>query len=182
MNATQTATPDLFAGTKHAPEAAPLRNRRHEAFCQHLASPDYYDNQTQCYSLAFGLADRAACSSAAARLMRRPEVRRRVEYLRGEALANIGIDRLWILQKRKYIAEHAKSPADQLRAISDLEASLGLAAPQKLDISGSLGVNHSGGMIAISDPAAFARAMEVIRANRENAATPNQISGTPKTP
>ena len=93
MNATQTDTPDLFAGTKHAPEAMPLRNRRREVFCQKLASADCYDNQTEAYIQAFGGENRDAAGASAARLMRDTAVRKRIEYLRNEAIAHLGIDR-----------------------------------------------------------------------------------------
>ncbi len=175
----KTITPDLFDGTPAAPAAQPLRNRRRETYCQLLAG-ECHDNQTEAYARAFGIANRDAASAAAARLNRHPEVSARIARLREEAIARMGVDRLYILAKRKYIAEHARSMDARLRALSDLETSLGLDTPQRIDIShtGQIGIEHSGGMIAISDPAAFARAMEAIRAAREA----NRSAAAPKKP
>lgn len=165
----QSDPPDLFDGTPSAPAAQPLRNRKRERFCQLLAGENY-DNQTEAYHVAFEVEDRAACRAASSRLMRDPEVTARLAHLRSDAVSRLGVDRLYILAKRKYIAEHARSTADRLRALDDLERSLGLDEPVKIDVqhSGQVGVEHSGlaGILHIADPAAFARVLEAARANR----------------
>ena len=84
----------------------------------------------------------SAASAATARLNRHPEVSARIARLREDAIARMGVDRLYILAKRKYIAEHARSMDARLRALSDLETSLGLDTPQRIDIShtGQIGI------------------------------------------
>ncbi len=81
----------------------------------------------------------------------------------------MGVDRAWILAKRKYIAEHAKNAADRLRAIESMERSLGLDSPIKIDLThqGNVGVQAMAGVLKIEDPLQFARIMEAVRAKRE---------------
>lgn len=163
-------SPDLFDGTTAAPAAQPLRKRKREAFCS-LMSGECYDNQTEAYHRAFNIADRAVCSAAAARLMRDPEIRARLAHLRAEAIAELGIDRLWIINKRRYIAEHGKF-SERLAAIDAIERSQGLDEPIKVNLTGNMQHNHTGGILNITDPLAFARAMEAVRAARANKSDP----------
>ena len=81
----------------------------------------------------------------------------------------MGVDRLWILEKRKYIAEHARNSADRLRALEDLEKSLGLTEPVKIVVEQNANVNLSGmaGVVKIENAAEFARIMEAVRAAGE---------------
>ena len=96
-------------------------------------------------------------------------IRARIGYLRDESVERMGVDRLWILEKRKHIVEHARNAADKLRALEDLEKSLGLDAPLKLEINQNTNVNLSGmaGVVKIENAAEFARIMEAVRAAGE---------------
>jgi hypothetical protein len=80
-----------------------------------------WGNNTEAYCRAFGATDRDAAGASAARLMRDATVRARIAFLRDESVERMGVDRLWILEKRKHIAEHSRNAADRLRALEDLE-------------------------------------------------------------
>lgn len=163
MNA---VVPDLFdKDPDFAPAAQPLRSRKREAFCQNLAG-ECHDNQTEAYCRAFGVEDRKGAGASAARLMRNPEVRARVAHLREEAVRMLGVDRLYLLQKRKWIAEHARNMADRLNALAAMEKSLGLDEPVKIDINSTSNVNVAGigGVFTIENAGEFARMMEAVRA------------------
>ena len=84
----------------------------------------------------------------------------------------MGVDRLWILEKLKPIAEHARNEADKLRALEDLEKSLGLNEPVKIAVEQNTNVNVSGmaGVVKIENAAEFARIMEAVRAAGEREA------------
>lgn len=163
------SVPDLFAKDKQlAPAAQPLRSRKREAFCLE-ASGECWGNNTEAYCRAFGVADRHAGSASAARLFRDPEIKARIAWLREQSVEEMGVDRAWILAKRKYIAEHARNAADRLRAIESMEKSLGLDAPIKIDLNhqGNIGLQAMAGVLKIEDPLQFARIMEAVRAKRE---------------
>ena len=170
--------PDLFDRDKSfAPAAQALRSRKRETYCQEIAG-ECWGNNTEAYCRAFGVADRAAASASAARLMRDPVIRARIGYLRDESIERMGVDRAWILEKRKHIVEHARNSADKLRALEDLEKSLGLDAPLKLEINQNTNVNLSGmaGVVKIENAAEFARIMEAVRAAGEReAAKPVEV-------
>ena len=164
-----TPLPDLFDRDKtFAPAAQALRSRKRETFCQEVAG-ECWGNNTEAYCRAFGATDRDAASASAARLMRDASVRARISFLRDESVERMGVDRLWILEKRKHIVEHARNSADRLRALEDLEKSLGLDAPLKLEINQNTNVNLSGmaGVVKIENAAEFARIMEAVRAAGE---------------
>ena len=168
----KTPLPDLFDKDKNfAPAAQALRSRKRETFCQEVAG-ECWGNNTEAYCRAFGVTDRDAAGASAARLMRDPVVRARIGYLRDESVERMGVDRLWILEKRKHIVEHARNAADKLRALEDLEKSLGLDAPLKLEINQNTNVNLSGmaGVVKIENAAEFARIMEAVRAAGEREA------------
>ena len=101
-----------------------------------------------------------------------PAVRARIGFLRDESIERMGVDRLWILEKRKHIVEHARNAADKLHALEYIEKSLGLDAPLKLEINQNTNVNVSGmaGVVKIENAAEFARIMEAVRAAREREA------------
>jgi len=163
------SVPDLFDRDKSfAPAAQTLRSRKRETYCQEV-SGECWGNNTEAYCRAFGVTDRAAASASAARLMRDPSIRARIGYLRDESIERMGVDRAWILEKRKHIVEHARNAADRLRALEDLEKSLGLDAPLKLEINQNTNVNLSGmaGVVKIENAAEFARIMEAVRAAGE---------------
>lgn len=163
------STPDLFDKDKqHAPAAQPLRSRKREVFCLEVAG-ECWGNNTEAYCRAFGVANRDAACASAARLFRDPAVKARVAWLRDQSVEEMGVDRAWILAKRKYIAEHAKNAADRLRAIESMERSLGLDSPIKIDLThqGNVGVQAMAGVLKIEDPLQFARIMEAVRAKRE---------------
>ncbi len=161
--------PDLFDRDKEfAPAAQALRSRKRETFCQEAAG-ECWGNNTEAYCRAFGAADRDAASASAARLMRDLAVKARIAFLREDSIERMGVDRAWILEKRKHIVEHARNAADRLRALEDLEKSLGLDAPLKLEVNQNTNVNLSGmaGVVKIENAAEFARIMEAVRAARE---------------
>lgn len=162
-----TPLPDLFDRDKtHAPAAQALHSRKREAFCQQVAG-DCWGNNTEAYCRAFGREDRDAASASAARLMRDPVVKERIKFLRDEAVEKLGVDRLWILQKRKNVAEHGRNMADRLHALDAIEKSLGLDAPMKIEIDQNVSVSGVAGVVKIEDPVQFARVMEAVRAARE---------------
>lgn len=166
MNAT---VPDLFdKDKKHAPAAQPLRSRKREIFCQEVAG-ECWGNNTEAYTRAFCVVDRDAAGASAARLMRDPLIRARIKFLRDEAIETLGVDRMYLLAKRKFIAEHGRNMADRLHALDAMEKSLGLDAPLKLEINQNSNVNVMGvaGVIKIENPAEFARMMEAVRAAGE---------------
>ncbi len=166
--------PDLFDKDKrHAPAAQALRSRKREIFCQQV-SGDCWGNNTEAYCRAFGATDRDAAGASAARLMRDPVVKERIRFLREEAIETLGVDRLWILQKRKNVVEHGRKFGDRLHALDAIEKSLGLDAPMKLQIDQNTNVSLSGvaGVLKIENPAEFARMMEAVRAGRQVAKPP----------
>ena len=55
------------------------------------------------YCRAFGAEDRHAASASAARLARDPQVRARIVWLRERSVEEMGVDRAWILAKRRKI-------------------------------------------------------------------------------
>lgn len=151
-----------------APAVQPLRSKKRETFCLEAAR-DCWGNNTEAYCRAFGIADRNAAGASAARLMRDPAIKARIAALRNESIEQLGIDRKWILEKRKHIAEHAGKNSDRLAAIDGIERSLGLDAPMRIDLTtnGNLSVLGLTGVIQIDNPAEFARAMEAVRAQRD---------------
>ena len=168
----KTPVPDLFDKDKDfAPAAQPMRSRKRETFCSEVAG-ECWGNNTEAYCRAFGVTDRGAASASAARLLRDPAVRARIGFLRDESIERMGVDRLWILEKRKHIVEHARNAADKLHALEYIEKSLGLDAPLKLEINQNTNVNVSGmaGVVKIENAAEFARIMEAVRAAREREA------------
>lgn len=161
--------PDLFDKDKtFAPAVQPLRSKKRETFCLE-ASRDCWGNNTEAYCRAFGVKDRDAAGASAARLMRDPAIKARIAALRNESIEQLGIDRKWILERRKYIAEHGGKNSDRLTALGDIEKSLGLDAPMRIDLTtnGNLNVLGLTGVIQIDNPAEFARAMEAVRAQRD---------------
>lgn len=173
--------PDLFDKDKaFAPAAQALRSRKRERFCQEVAGA-CWGNNTEAYCRAFGVSCRDAAGASAARLMRDPCVRARIAFLREEQVTRMGVDRAWILDKRKYIAEHGRNMADRLHALDAMEKSLGLDAPLKIEIEQNANVSMLGvtGVLKVENPAEFARMMEALRATRENgAAQPRDISAS----
>ena len=168
----KTPVPDLFDRDKNfAPAAQALRSRKRESFCQEVAG-ECWGNNTEAYCRAFGATDRDAAGASAARLMRDATVRARIAFLRDESVERMGVDRLWILEKRKHIAEHSRNAADRLRALEDLERSLGLTEPVKIAVEQNTNVNLSGmaGVVKIENAAEFARIMEAVRAAGEREA------------
>jgi len=165
----QTVVPDLFDKDKaFAPAAQTLRSRKREAFCQEV-SGECWGNNTEAYCRAFGVTDRNAAGASAARLMRDPLVRARIKSLRDETIEQLGVDRRYLLEKRKHIAEHSRNAADRLHALDAMEKSLGLDAPMRIEIDQNTNVTVSGvtGVLKIENPAEFARMMEAVRAARE---------------
>jgi hypothetical protein len=161
--------PDLFdKDAQLAPAAQPLRTRKREAFCLEAAG-ECWGNNTEAYCRAFGAEDRHAASASAARLARDPQVRARIVWLRERSVEEMGVDRAWILAKRKYMAEHARNAADRLRAIESMEKSLGLDTPIRIDVQhgGAVGLQAMAGVLKIEDPLQFARIMEAVRAKQE---------------
>jgi len=164
----KTPVPDLFDADKtFAPAAQALRSRKREAFCQEVAG-ECWGNNTEAYCRAFGASGRDAAGASAARLMRDAAVRARIAFLRDESVARMGVDRAYILDKRKFIAEHGRNMADRLHALDAMEKSLGLDAPLKIEIEQNANVSVLGvtGVLKIENPAEFARMMEALRASR----------------
>ncbi len=164
--------PDLFDHDKQfAPAAQAMRSRKREVFCQEV-SGECWGNNTEAYCRAFGATDRDAASASAARLMRDPAVRARIQCLREEAIQALGVDRRYLLEKRKHIAEHARNAADRLHALDSMEKSLGLDTPLKIEIEQNSNVNVSGvlGVVKIENPVEFARMMAAVRTERERVA------------
>mgnify|MGYP001484357275 CR=1 FL=1 len=179
-----TPLPDLFDRDKtHAPAAQALRSRKREAFCQEV-SGECWGNNTEAYCRAFGVTDRSAAGASAARLMRDPLVKARIERLREEAIEVLGVDRVYLLQNRKYIAEHGRNMADRLHALDAMEKSLGLDAPLKININQNSNVNVLGvaGVVKIENPAEFARMMEAVRAAGEGVKPAVDVSVAPEKP
>lgn len=159
--------PDLFDRDKtFAPAAQALRSRKREAFCQQVAG-ECWGNNTEAYCRAFGATDRDAAGASAARLSRDPAVKARIAFLREESIARMGVDRAYILDKRKFIAEHGRNMADRLHALDVMEKSLGLDAPLKIEIEQNVSLSGIAGVVKIEDAAQFARVMEAVRAARE---------------
>lgn len=117
----------------------PLPNVRREAFCQHYAG-DCWGNAAEAYRRA-GYAAKGA-ETAGPRLYRAVEVKARIAQLRTEACGDLGVDRYWILRRRREIAETALLPADRLRALDQLERALGLSVPERVQVEHSGATEH----------------------------------------
>jgi phage terminase small subunit len=116
----------------------PLKNLRREAFCQHYAG-DCWGNAAEAYRRS-GYAPKAA-QTCGPRMLTFGEVKARVAELRAERIEAMAVDRAWIMEKRKRIAENGE-PADQLRALEQLERSLGLATPERVQVEHSGQTGH----------------------------------------
>lgn len=117
----------------------PLMNPRWEAFCQAFAGK------------AFGFAGRAYraagykpktdadADNCGWRLRTNVEVSERIAYLREERRKQLAIDAAGILERRLAIADDPDTKAgDRIAALKDVERSLGLQVPEKVQ------AEHSG--------------------------------------
>jgi hypothetical protein len=121
----------------------PLKNIRHEAFCRHYAG-DCWGRGNEAYRQAgFRIKNEVATCTAASRLVRNVNVAARIKHLRQQMIEEMGIDATFILKERLRIARLAESgerpdAKAALSAYSDIERSLGLNKPDKLEISGTV--------------------------------------------
>jgi hypothetical protein len=121
----------------------PLANLRHEAFCRHYAG-DCWGRANEAYRRAgFRVKNEVATCTAASRLVRNVKVAPRIKHLRQQLIEDMGIDQAWILKERLRlisVAEGQERPDAKaaLVALNDIERSLGLNKPDKLEISSSI--------------------------------------------
>jgi hypothetical protein len=116
--------------------SGPLANRRREAFCQAYAG-DAWGNAAEAYRMAGYRPRGPNCDvSAGSRLLTYVDVSTRVRFLRAQWQAELHVDTRTILEARKAIASDQKTGAgDRLTAWRDIERALGLARPDRLDVT-----------------------------------------------
>ena len=122
----------------------PLENIRHETFCQ-LYAGKCFGYAGRAYRQA-GFKSKTAASAMAegSRLLRNDKVWSRIKHLREEMRQKMAIDALKILEMRIEIANDGKSrKSDKLAALKDVERSLGLELPARLEHSGGIRVDLS---------------------------------------
>jgi len=120
----------------------PLENIRHEKFCQLYAGKCFgYANKA--YKRAgFKPKTDASARSEGSKLLTNLNIWGRIQFLREEGIRLLGIDRRKILETRMEIMRsHNTKQGDRLTALKDLERSLGLEPPTKIE--------HSGGAVLI---------------------------------
>ena len=119
----------------------PLDNIRHEKFCQ-LYSGRCYGFANRAYKLAgFNPKDDKSARSEGSKLLTNPNIWARIKHLREEMRQKMAIDASEILKLRLEIAKNRKKgTGDRLSALKDVERSLGLETPEKveLDIKGAV--------------------------------------------
>jgi phage terminase small subunit len=124
----------------------PLPNLRWEKFAQ-LYAGEHFGNATQAF-LRSGYAPKSTdvARREASRLLSYDVVFARIRYLRDKSISEMDIDRKRILEMRLDIAKGDDTgKADKLKALGDIERSLGLEAAQKIDanVSGDINVNST---------------------------------------
>jgi hypothetical protein len=138
----------MIEGATRRPAAdgsEPLEKRRWEAFCAEATGWAGADPQsaTDAYLAAFPrTASRRAARANAARLAARPEVRARLAWMTENLAHRAGMDaealKARITAARVEIFEKTKNTCHKklaLEAMRDLDRSLGLAAPEKRDVT-----------------------------------------------
>lgn len=93
-------------------------------FCRHYATI-CWGSARDAY-LASGYRDEPTSGRKAAALLLRNDISSRIHHLRTLMLERLGIDRVWLAEQRRKIAETAGRESDRLRALKDLERGLGL--------------------------------------------------------
>ena len=107
--------------------STPLKNDRHERFCQ-LYAGQFFGNASKAYKESgYSPKTQNAADADSSRLVRHDKVYARVSFLRAEAMKQLPIDRMKILEIRlQCMNDIAASWTDRLRAAVDIEKSLGL--------------------------------------------------------
>lgn len=75
---------------------------KHEAFCLELVI-DW--NETQAYSRAYNNKNLASCAANASKLLRNPNINKRIAELKAERNAESFVDRKYVIDKAKFIIE-----------------------------------------------------------------------------
>ncbi len=117
----------------------PLKNPRWEAFCQAFAGKAF-GFAGRAYRMAgYRPKDDAYADTNGWALRRKTEVSERIAFLREERRKQLAIDAARILEMRLAIAESEEcKPTDRISALKDIERSLGLQQPEKVQ------AEHSG--------------------------------------
>jgi hypothetical protein len=116
--------------------AEPLRNRRHEAFAQAYAG-EAWGNASQAFrSAGYKPKDDHNAAVCAARLLTKADISARIRHMRAQWQADLQVDAKTILEARKAIATDPEAfKSDRLAAWRDIEKALGLARPDRLDVT-----------------------------------------------
>jgi phage terminase small subunit len=115
--------------------AVPLKNQRHEAFCQAYAGKAFGFAGNAYREAGYHTRTDAAADSNGWKLLRKTEISSRVAFLREERRKQLAIDATRILELRLQIAYSDAFPSDKLAALRDVERSLGLQTPEKHEIA-----------------------------------------------
>jgi hypothetical protein len=119
--------------------SCPLNNPRWEAFCQAFAGKAF-GFAGRAYRMAgYRPKDDAYADTNGWALRRKTEVSERIAFLREERRKQLAIDAAGILERRLAVADDPETkPADRIAALKDIERSLGLQLPEKVQ------AEHSG--------------------------------------
>jgi hypothetical protein len=120
----------------------PLKNMRHERFCQ-LYAGKCFGYAGRAYKAVFKCKANSADESGY-RLLRNVQIWNRIKYLREDIRQHMAVDAAKILTMRMQIAKDGKArKSDKLTALKDVERSLGLELPSKMELSGAVKVDLS---------------------------------------
>lgn len=120
--------------------SASLSNPKREAFARAYAG-QHWGNATAAY-IAAGYSRRSA-RQGAGRMLTSVDIAARVAVLREERLAALAVDRAWVLEQRLAIAQDPDaSNADRLKALDAIERSMGMAAPERVQVEHSGSTDH----------------------------------------
>jgi hypothetical protein len=122
----------------------PLENIRHETFCQLYAGKCFGYAGRAYRQAGFRCKTNAVAMELGSKLLRNLEVWTRIKYLREQIRQTMAIDAAKILKLRLDIAENRKGrSSDKISALKDIERSLGLELPARLEHSGGIRVDLS---------------------------------------
>ena len=157
--------------TKPLDPGKPLKNLRHEEFCQLICIAGFWEKREDAYLQVFmKCKGKKNARKHASRLAHRDDVSSRVSYLRAEVYKQLGIDRGFLAEKRiEILGDSYSTPDNKLRALSDLEKSAMLQPADRLHIKSEAKIDHSGNVGINIDAAQLSGVLQAFLDKREAA-------------